>query len=565
MKRIPTWLALAFWAWGCPTSIAPFPDVTVPDVSGTDQGTGDPGAEVSPVDPGSGHQDVVADLGGDPGSPPDGGPIDAQADLGGDDVVPPADVPGDTGTDSGMPGDPCGTVANPQCLPDGCMTPGGMPGVCRQDPAGTCRCVEETVVPECLGDGDCVNRYWLVNCQGHWDCIQGLCREACGVPCGDQVCDSLAGESPLSCSNDCPLVVPCMGNEDCDPSAWCARDAGQCTDPGTCQPRPTICSRIYQPVCGCDGQDYQNACQASAAGVAVRTGGTCPAQQCAEVADCLGRPWLVDCVGHWACTRLGACSEVCDFDGCGDGRCDPRLGEDSGSCPKDCRPDICALQAGPFCLPWDCTRSGGLPGRCGTGQDGACGCGPKYGSCAADRDCLGQVWPVRCATQGGHWDCIEGACEPICGNPCGDGFCDREQGEDPSSCSQDCPPRDVHCDDGTEPLCEMIPPRCNEWEILAYQNSCYVCVNPATCRPWGEPGCAGDADCRADQWCSPCGTSSCPLCDNCLPACVAHGCPTDPVADCAMVRPDCGQGAVAVIQNGCWVCVDRSTCLPVVF
>ncbi len=44
------------------------------------------------------------------------------------------------------------------------------------------------------------------------------------------------------------------------------------------------------------------------------------------------------------------------------------------------------------------------------------------------------------------------------------------------------PPRDTHCDDGTIPLCEMIPPVCKDGEILAYQNNCYRCVDPVTCR-----------------------------------------------------------------------------------
>jgi len=80
--------------------------------------------------------------------------------------------------------------------------------------------------------------------------------------------------------------------------------------------------------------------------------------------------------------------------------------------------------------------------------------------------------------------------------------------------------RDTSCDDGTIPLCLMIPPVCTEYEILAYQNHCYVCVNPATCRPWGEPGCLEDSDCQPDEYCDLCGTSSCPFCDDCVPACL---------------------------------------------
>lgn len=44
--------------------------------------------------------------------------------------------------------------------------------------------------------------------------------------------------------------------------------------------------------------------------------------------------------------------------------------------------------------------------------------------------------------------------------------------------------RDDRCDDGTIPLCDMIPPTCApESEILAYRNDCYQCVDAETCAP----------------------------------------------------------------------------------
>lgn len=79
--------------------------------------------------------------------------------------------------------------------------------------------------------------------------------------------------------------------------------------------------------------------------------------------------------------------------------------------------------------------------------------------------------------------------------------------------------RDTRCDDTTPVLCMMIQPICSEYEILAVQNNCWVCVNAATCNPWGTPGCRSDEDCPEGTVCDPCGTSSCPVCDDCLPAC----------------------------------------------
>jgi hypothetical protein len=62
---------------------------------------------------------------------------------------------------------------------------------------------------------------------------------------------------------------------------------------------------------------------------------------CLEPSHCLAMSWLVDCLGHWSCD-CGVCRPVCDFQGCGDGRCDVAGGESFESCSTDCRPIECA-------------------------------------------------------------------------------------------------------------------------------------------------------------------------------------------------------------------------------
>ncbi len=63
----------------------------------------------------------------------------------------------------------------------------------------------------------------------------------------------------------------------CGPGLYCAYkpDCGNTDAGGTCTKQPQMCTKIYAPVCGCDGKTYGNACSAAAAGISVGSKGTC--------------------------------------------------------------------------------------------------------------------------------------------------------------------------------------------------------------------------------------------------------------------------------------------------
>jgi hypothetical protein len=78
----------------------------------------------------------------------------------------------------------------------------------------------------------------------------------------------------LGCGDAGSIDTACRSNADCAESELCA--TGLCENGiGICVERPTTCSDVDDPVCGCDGQVYQNLCFANMAGVRISNEGPC--------------------------------------------------------------------------------------------------------------------------------------------------------------------------------------------------------------------------------------------------------------------------------------------------
>lgn len=115
------------------------------------------------------------------------------------------------------------------------------------------------------------------------------------------------------------IEAVCVEHGDCSDGMYCERGNGFCDGPGVCAFMPEGCDENYDPVCGCDGATFPNACAAAAAGSNIRHDGPCGSMiPCTTDKQCTETEFCAKPFGACAEEAQGACDLKpvdCDISG----------------------------------------------------------------------------------------------------------------------------------------------------------------------------------------------------------------------------------------------------------
>ena len=147
-------------------------------------------------------------------------------------------------------------------------------------------CLSGVWAQQCSSNADCPDGYYCKKAEGDCNGVgvitirPNACPAIWDPVCGcdgrtyANACEAAKAGVNILSRGQCQLAT-CTDNNDCPEGFYCYKVTGNCDGVGTPVQRPTSCPEVWEPVCGCDGQTYSNACVAAMFGVNVAYEGRC--------------------------------------------------------------------------------------------------------------------------------------------------------------------------------------------------------------------------------------------------------------------------------------------------